>query len=273
MATETLAELRDRQEEEIKVPTGDAYIDSAVQLDDVNEAYKETAYAHNWPQLLTRAGIVAVANVGRYTLPTGFRKARYVRNQNKLVEEMDLDMLSVSRRKYSIDRINSEIILKEIPQSASTAYTLSNAETAASAVTIELDTVSGLSQGDEIFIDSAAGTDEYAFVSSVSSSATTITARLRANKSASDILYLVREIIDIQYYRTITLLSATTDTMILPDVCDFIVPHYAAGLYFEREQQYDRAEKQFAIWKSRLDAAFISHDKNSTGQVTQFSIG
>ena len=272
MATETLAGLRDRTEAEVKVPTGDAYIDSADELDDVNEAYKAAAYRYDWPELLDRTGLIPVANVGRYTLSTNFRKARYIRNVNLLVKETEFDLFKYTPRSFAIDRVNSDLVLREIPSAAPTSYTLSNSESAGNAVTIELNTSSGLAAGDEIWIDAAAAAnEEFTFVSSVPGS-TSITARLKRAKAASDILYLVKEIIDVHHYKTITLLSEATDTMILPDAADFIIPHGAAFFYFEREQQYERAKQQLDIFNSRLSETWLSHDKTSTGAVTTFSV-
>src|SRR3990167_8960575 len=171
----------------LSINTGDSYIDSTAQLDDINDGYEQTAYAYDWPSLLTRKGIVVVANLNQYALPSDFRKIRTLKLNGVTLTPTELEFLKRTRNTYTLDQTQGDVIVNPIPTTASTAYTLSNAESAGNAVTIELDTVSGLSQHDEIWIDSASGTDEFTIVSSVSSSATTITARLDAAKSASDI--------------------------------------------------------------------------------------
>lgn len=278
MATAALSALRDQTELILSIPSGDAYVDSAQQLRDLNEGYEQTAYRYDWPHLLTRTGIRARANVGRYALPSNFRKAHYIKVLGIEKHETELVLLSKTRNSYTIDKhiysttdATADLILKEIPQTDATVYTLSNAESAGAAVTIELDTASGLGQGDEIFIDSTSGTDEFTYVSSVGTNE--ITARIKYAKSANDVLYRVKEIIDVQYYRTITLLSGSGDATILPDATDFIIPYYAAFLVYSRTEQYTEAERCLNYWQTRLQDIWLAHDKNSTGMVGQFIVG
>ena len=266
----TLSELRDRLELMLSINTGDGYIDSDSQRTDINEAYQMTAYTYDWPSLLTRVGIVKVANLDRYSLPSDFRKARTVRLDDVLVKETELEFMKRTRNSYAVDKQQNDIIFYTIPSTASTAYTLSNAETAGNAVTIELDTVSGLSQHDEIWIDSASGTDEFTMVSSVGT--LSIVARLDSNKSASDIIYRQNNIIDLLYYRRITLLSATGDTTLLPGAIDYIMLHAAAAIAFERMEMFDEAKRHWDIWKERLADAWRASDVSSTGAVANFSI-
>ena len=247
-------------------------MDSTPELQDLNEAYQATAYAYNWPSLLVRQGIAKVANLDRYTLPTNFRKARTIKLNNAVLEEVELEFLKRSRGAYVIDQQQNDVILYTVPSSASTAYTLSNAEVAGNAVTIELDTVTGLSTYDEIWIDSAAGTDEFTMVSSIDTTALTITARLKSAKSAADILYRQDDIIDLNYYRRVTLLSATGDTMLLPQAVDYIVVLYAAYLAYLRLEMYNEATMMLNSWKEQLAEAWRQSGKSSTGAVTSFSI-
>lgn len=274
MATKTLANIRDRLESEIQIDSSDAYVDSTEQLDDVNEAYKMTADCYDWLTLLDRTALIPVANVGRYALPSNFRKAKSeIRVLGIPKEETEIENLKHTPQRFAVDRVNTELVLREIPTTAPTTYNLSNAETASSAVTVELDSVDGLSAGDEVFFDcNTATNEEFAFISSVDTDNDTITLRLRKNKEANDDMYLVREIIDLPYYKTITLLANSGDTMLLPDTVDYIVPHYAAHLYFERQQQYDRAKEQKNLWMERLADAWRASDKNSAGINTQFSL-
>ncbi len=174
IGTKSLGEIRDRLEQIMSINTGDAYIDSQAELDDILDAYQQTAYAYDWPSLLDRVGIVIIANLNRYSLPATFRKARTVKSLDVTLIETEQEFLKRARNSYVIDQVQNDIIINPIPTTASTAYTLSNAESAGNAVTIELDTVSGLSQFDEIWINSASGTDEFTLVSSTNTTNTTI---------------------------------------------------------------------------------------------------
>ena len=187
-----LSELRVRLELMLSIPASSAYVDSTAELEDINSGYELTAYAYDWPHLLDRVGIIKVANLNRYSLPSNFRKARTVKLDNVILTETELEFLKKTRDSFVIDQIQEDIILHEIPSAASTPYTLSNAESAGNATTIELDTVSGLSQHDEIWIDSASGTDEFCFLrawinlSGVSSSnRTTKSTQAKAAKMAN----------------------------------------------------------------------------------------
>lgn len=274
MATgvKTLANMRDRLELMLSIPAGSSYVDSAAQLDDINEGYQATAYAYDWPSLLTRVGIAKVANLDRYSLPQNFRKARTVKLDKVTLTPTEYDFIKKTRNSYVVDRIQDDIIINPIPSTASDAFTLQNAETAANAVTIELDTVSGLSQHDEIWVDSASGTDEFTFVSAVDSDNTTIAARLDADKSASDVIYNVDDILDIVYYRRITLLASADDTTLLPGAIDFILLMKSASLAYARLEQWEESERWNEKWKAELAEAWLATDKTSTGEINEFSV-
>ena len=270
MGIKQLSQIRDRLEQMLSINTGDSYIDSTAQLDDINDGYEQTAYAYDWPSLLTRKGIVVVANLNQYALPSDFRKIRTLKLNGVTLTPTELEFLKRTRNTYTLDQTQGDVIVNPIPTTASTAYTLSNAESAGNAVTIELDTVSGLSQHDEIWIDSASGTDEFSLVSSVGT--LSIVARLYAAKSASDILYRQKEIIDLQYQRKITLLSATGDTTLLPSPLDFIMLHKSAAIAYERLELYDEAKRQDDIWKMRMQEMWLAFSRGSTGESNHFSI-
>ena len=267
-----LSELRDRLELMLSINTGDPYVDSTSELQDINEGYQATAYSYDWPQLLTRVGIVKVANLDRYGLPTNFRKSRTVRLDGSKLIEVELESLRRSRQSFTVDPTQNDIIVKPVPTAASTAYTLSNSESAGNAVTIELDTVSGLTAHDEIWVDSAAGTDEFTMVSSIDTSTTSIVARLFAAKSASDIFYRADDIIDLLFYRRVTLLSASSDTMLLPQSVDYISLFKSASIAFGRLEMYDEAERNEKMWRDQMAEAWLASDKLSTGAATYFSV-
>ena len=133
-----------------------------------------------------------------------------------------------------------------------------------------MDTVSGLTAHDEIWVDSASGTDEFTMVSAIGT--LQITARLFAAKSASDILYRQDDIIDLLFYRRIALLSASSDVTLLPGDVDRVLLHYAAYKGFARLELFDESEKHFKIWERDIAEAWLSSGKNSTGAVTTFSV-
>ena len=268
MATAQLSEMRDRLELILSIPTGDSYVDSTSELDDIKEAYQATADLYNFPQLLVRYGIVLVADLDRYSLPATLRKIRTVRLKGVKLTETELEFLKYSSNRYVIDGQQADIIVMPIPTAASVAFTITNSESAGSAVTIELNTVSGLSKYDEIFVKAASLTDEFSIVSAVGT--LQITARLDSAKSASDIIYRVDEILDILGYRKVPVLSGSTDTILLPDAFDFIICHYAAYLAYLRLEQFDRAKAQKEVWKERCLEAWSAYRQNSTGLISEF---
>ncbi len=272
MATAQLSELRDALELELSIPAGSAYVDSVPELRDLRRAYEKTAEAYNWREFLTRVGIVKIANLDRYSLPANFRKARTIKLDNVTLGETEQDFIKKTRSSYLIDKVQNDIIVNPIPTTASSAFVLDDAETAGNAVVIDLDTVSGLSQFDEIWVDSVSGTDEFTIVSSVDSANTRITARLDANKSASDTLYRQDDILDIKYYRRVNTLSSASDTLLLPDSVDFIIIHYAAFLAYYRLEQYTEGDKQKESWRSQLAEAWLAEGRGSTGYSNQFTL-
>lgn len=256
----------------LSIPSGSPYVDSIPELDDINEAYQATAYAYDWPSLLPRVGIAKVANLDRYSLPANFRKARTVKLDGVVLTKTEREFLKHTRRGFFIDQVQNDIVLKPVPSAASDVFTLDNAESAGNAVTIELDTVSGLAQHDEIWIDSASGTDEFSLVSSVDTSGITITARLDAAKSAGDVIYRAEDIIDIEYYRLITLLSTASDVTLLPAAIDYIMLFKAASLAYTRLEQYAEADKNEERWRNELQVAWLALDKQQTGEVAEFTL-
>jgi len=273
LATKTFQEIQNQTRLIVSATNStDAYTGSQALKDDVQEAYKHTANSHDFPELLLRSGIVKIANLDRYSLPDNYRKARTIRIDGVKYDPVELENLKFTRRGYHIEKIQNDIILRPIPNEASSPFTLADNETAGTAVVVGLDTVSGLTQLDEIWIDSASGTDEFSIVSSIDSSAPSITTRLDSAKSASDVIYRVNQIIDIIYYRHVPVLSGTSDTILLPDDYDFILPHYAAYLALNRLEEYTQADKQLELYNRRSAEAFLANDKTSTGEALIFGI-
>ena len=271
MANFDLSKLRDRLELIANIPTGDAYIDGTEQLDDLNLGYEKSAYRYNWPQTLKRDATIVVAHVGRYSLPSDFRKFRTLTSIGSEKELIEFNNLKFQNLAYAVDEDANDFVLSEIPATASTAYTMTNGETAANDVVVELDTIDGLTVGEEIWIDNT-GTNEFTDVSATDSANTTITIRLKNSNTASDILYKTNEIITYQYYRTIILLASSSDKTILVDAVDYIIPQYAAYLYFVRNQQQARAEAHLKTWQDQLQDAWLSHDKLASGHVGQMTV-
>ena len=148
MAAAQFSVIKTYYETEIlRLQTGDPFIGTTRENQLVNEAYEKTAYRYDWPQLLKRDADIVVANLDRYTLPSDFRKMDFMFVQGSLHEETDLINLPFTPHRYAIVFDTSEYIINTAPTTASTAYTLDNAETAGNAVVIDLDTVDGLAAG------------------------------------------------------------------------------------------------------------------------------
>ena len=275
MATDSTATMRTALEAEIGLPSSDTvYVSTTRELADLNNAYQKVSYMFDWPTLLVRGGTVIIANVKKYPLPAGVRKFRYLNVLGIEKDFIEFDKFRYSRGVFTVDLdytfATRQFWISDLPTTASTAYSLTNNESAGNAVVIELDTVSGLGVGDEIFINGT--TPEFTSVSAVDETAKTITARIAVATGASKILYKTSEIIDYQYYRTVTLLSAAGDTTVLPDTTDQVIPVYGAYLYFERLQQYDRAKAKLEKFKDMIDTAFHGVDKLTTGESACFGL-
>lgn len=240
-------------------------------MQDISEAYRKTAYAWDWPQLLIKRGIRILAENKKYSLPSNVRKIHYVYAEGVKFEETDLDLVHKMRNRYAIDRSTDEIVLSSRPSASATQYTMTNAESAGNSITIELDSTTGLSVGDEIYIDDATN-PEVTYIQSIVAG-TSITCRLDTSKSASTVLYRADDIIMVTYYRTIVELSASGDEPLLPSAVHFPMLYWAAGCAYMRLEQDDEAEKRFAQWKEELNDYWRAFDQNSTGPVGQFTIG
>ena len=267
---EALSSLRDRTELQLSIQPGDSYVDGTPELSDVREAYRKTAYKYDIPQLFIKRGIRILANNKKYSLPSNLRKLHYVYVQGVEFDETELNQVHSSRSKYAIDKSTDEIIISSEPSSSATQYTMTNAESAGNSVVIELDSTSGLSVGDEIYLDDATN-PEVSYIQSISAGVS-ITCRLDSSKSASTVLYRGKDIIMIAYYRTVNTLSDAADTTLLPDDFDYYIPFYAAFLAYARLEQYTEAEKSLQYWTEGLKEAFLANDKNSTGFSNQFSV-
>jgi len=265
-----LSSIRDTLEDILNIQLGDGYIDSTNQLRHINEGYREAAYRYNWPELYLRRGDVITANVDRYTLQSNFRKFDYLYSRGVLMQPTDLGAVRLNQYRYAVDKNSSQYILSDRPTTSSTAYTCSNSETAGTSVVVELDTVSGLSAGDEIYIVST--TPQFTIIESVDSTNTTITITFSNNISSSNKIYLAKEINSFGFFRTITDLSDAADTPILPSVAHTIIPYYAAYLYRMDKLEEEDAKKYLEFFDRRLADAFLSHAQTSTGPVGEFSI-
>jgi len=271
-----LSVQRDYLQEILGIDTDDAFVDSTLEDQLINLAYRKTAYLHNWPQLLRRTGIVIVADLDRYTLPTDLRKIEFVFQQGNLLKETPFDFVEFEKDSYSIGLDESDIILKNVPGTKSTDFTTSNNESAATSVVVELDTVTDLSKGDKVHIDDVSGTatsDEFAIVESIDTTNKTATITLAQAHNSSSIIRKTDDILYMGYQRTIVDLSADTDTPDTPTELDLPMLHYAAYLFLRlSEETKGLAESNLQIWKDEVEAVWLSFSKNSTGPTNQFYI-
>lgn len=253
-------------------PAGTTWNDGTLELQYLNQAYERSAAAYDWPDLHLKSAIVVRANDNRYSLPANFRKFDFVYLQNVLCHEADLQALYASQNKYAVDANADDIVFSTIPGTASTAFTMSNDEGTGNAVVIELDTISGLAVGDKIWINGTT-TPEFTIVTATSSANTTITARLKQDPAASDILYRVDELVYFAYWRNITAFTGSgTENSLLPDATDLIVPYYAAYLYHKNLENEQKAQTFLTAWQEQLAEAWRSQGKTSSGAANEMSV-
>ena len=267
----TLSTLRTHLQEILDIKSGDVFINSTYELELINQAYRLTAERHDFPQLLKRFADVIVAKLDRYDLQSDFRKFRFISVLRDEKEEVEFNNLRFSLHAFAVDRTVNEYVLRDIPQTASTPYTLSNSETAGDSVVIELDTVSGLIAGQEVFFDNSASS-EFTIVQAVDSTNTTITARLVNSQASRKILYRVSEIIEFQYYKTPADLSSSGDVPLVPTPLQFTMLYYSAYLYFRKLQDNQSASNFKETFETELAEFFRSFDVSSTGHTNQFTL-
>lgn len=265
------SELRDRLELLLSIPQGDSYVDSTSELQDINEAYRKTSYAWNWPQFLVKRGARILSGQKKYPNPSTFRKFDYLYVLGAKFRDVGLEQVHHTFRSYAVDQATDEFIISTQPASNGTQFTITNAESAGNAVTVEVNSVSGLAVGDEIVFPDDAN-PEVTYINAVDSSAVTITCRLDTSKSASAVFYKGTDNIMFSFYRLITALSASTDEPLLPADVHFSMLYYAAYLAYTRLEQYDRAEKCLSYWKEQMEDYWRAMDSSSTGPVTSFAI-
>ena len=266
-----LGALRDRLELILSIPSGDSYVDSTAQLQDIQDSYYKTSYTWDWPQLLVKRGARILSNQRKYPLPTNFRKFRYLYVLGVKYNEVEPHLIATTPRSYAVDWSTEEFIISTLPSASGTEFTTTNAESAGQTVTIELNSVTGLAAGDEIVFPDD-GNPEVTYVASVDAAAVTITARLDTSKSASAVMYKGVDNIMFAFYRTVTDLSISTDTPLLPTPVHFPMLSYAAYLAYQRLEQYTEADKQLQYWNEQMVDYWRAFDKGSTGAVTTFSV-
>lgn len=266
-----LSVIRTFLENNLTLPSTDSFVNSTLELQYINQAYYEVSEQYDWNKQLKRFANVITANVDRYSLQSDFRKFDFVFNQGQQIKGVGLDTLKFEKGAYSVSWDTSEVLLSDQPASASTPYTLLNSETAGSTVTIELDTVSGISAGDEIWFNDSTSS-EFTVVQSVDTTNKTITAKIANNHSAGVILYRVLELLYFGYYKEVTALANTTDTPSLPTSLHLPLAYYAAYLYYTDLEETDKANARLNMWERAVQKLRTGNNKNSTGTTTQFSI-
>ena len=268
----TLAQMRDYLEEIVSAQNDTGFIDSTYQLQLLNKAYEKSAYKYNWPQTLKRWFDPLVANVDRYSLQSDWRKFIFVKQSGILLDLADVEDLKGGYNQYAVELDSDQYISALQPNAASDAYVTQNSESAGNAVVVELDTVDGLSAGDEIFISNTTSS-EFTKIQSVDTAAETITVKLANSHTSGKSIYRVDDGMYMKYQKAVTALADTGDTPILPGETHLIIPHYAASLYYEKLEEPDRATQQRGIWENELSDIWHGLGKIAAGQAGEMVIG
>lgn len=259
--------------EEITHTADDAsFPGSAYELQLLNKAYQKSAYKYSWPSTLKRWFDALVANVDRYTLPTDFNKFIFLKSQGFSMDPTDVEHVTGGmNREYAVALDSLEYLLSLTPTTATTAHVSSGSLVAGNAVAITVDSVDGLSAGDEIFISDTTSS-EFTKIQSVDTTLVTITVKLKNNHATAKNIYRVNDGNYFQYQKAITLLSDPADVMIIPGSTHLAVPHYSAYLYYTDIEEPDRAATHLGIWTSELSDAWLGLGKTSAGEAGQFTL-
>lgn len=266
----TLTQLRTYLEEITHTANDATFPNSTYELQLLNLAYEKTAYKYDWPETIKRFADVVVAYVDRYSLQSDFRKFAFLRQQGIPLTKTQLEFLEGSFNKYVVQRDSGEYIMANQPTTASTPFTMSGSYSAGSAVVVTLDTVTGISPGDEVFISDTTSS-EFTKVQAVDTTLLTITIKL-ANSHNGKVLYRVPELNYFAYQKTVTALASGSDTPVLPGDTHFIMAHYAAYLYYKDIEEPDRAQMHKDIWTEGIDEAWLAFDKLATGESGELTV-
>lgn len=250
---------------------GTAFAGSVYEQQILNKGYLKAAYRYNWPQTLKRFADVVVANVDRYTLQTDFRKFIFMRQQGMPLTPTDIEhIITGSFGEYATALDSLEYVLANLPTTASTAYTFSGSYSAGSAIVVTLNSVNGISAGDEIFISDTTSS-EFTKVQSVDSTLVTITVKLK-NAHNNKTLYRVSELNYFQYQFQVTPLSAGSDVPVIPGETHLVIPHYGAYLYYKDIEEPDRADMHLQTFNDEIDEAWLAWGKTEAGAAGQFTL-
>lgn len=250
---------------------GTAFAGSVYEQQLLNKGYMKSAYLHDWPQTLKRWADVVIANVDRYALQADFRKFMFMRMQGMPLSPTSMEhIITGSFGEYATALDSLEYVLANLPNTASTAYTFSGSYSASSAVVITLNSVSGISAGDDIFISDGA-LSEFTKAQSVDSTLVTVTVKLR-NSHNNKTLYRVSELNYFQYQFQITPLAAGADVPVLPGETHLIIPHWSAALYYRDIEEPDRAQMHEDIFMRDIEEAWFAWSKTEAGEAGQFTL-
>lgn len=253
--------------EEITHTANDASFPGSVyELQLLNKAYMKTAYKYDWPETLKRAFDALIANVDRYSLQSDFRKFKFLFCQGAKLGKTEMEYIVNTFGKYAVTLDSNEYIIGQQPNTTTPVYNISGSISAGAAVTVTLDTVDGISAGDEIYINDGASS-EFTKVQSVGT--LNIVCKI-VNSHTGVPLYRTADGNYFQYQKTVTLLSSPTDVPVLPGETHLIIPHYAASLYYKDIQENDEATAHMSTWQGDIDEAWLAFDKLSAGESGEF---
>lgn len=268
MDTSTLAQMRTYLEEITHTANDATFPGSAYELQLLNKAYMKTAYKYDWPQTLKRFFDAITANVDRYALQSGFRKFKFLYSRGQKLGKTEMEFIVNTFGKYAVTLDSNEYLIGQQPSSATPIYNIQGSIVAGAAVTLTLDTVDGISAGDEIYISDGA-TSEFTKVQSVG----TLNLVCKIVNSHTGVpLYRTVDGNYGQIQKTVTLLSGASDVPVLPGETHLIIPHYAASLYYKDIQEDDEATSHMATWLNDIDEAWLAFDKLSAGEAGQFTL-
>lgn len=236
----------------------------------INKAYMKTAYKYDWQQTLKRWFDPLLANVDRYALQSDFRKFKFIYSQGSKLTKTELEFLNRGFGEYAVAPDSLEYMLSTFPSLTTPTFNIQGSVSAGASVVVTLDTVTGISAGDEIFIADTT-LSEFTKVQGVDSVGVTITIKL-ANSHSAKPLYRTADGNYFQYQKTITPLSDSGDVPVLPGETHLVIPHYAASLYYSDIQEEDEAASHLGIWTRDIDEAWFAFDKLTAGESGQFTL-
>jgi len=241
----------------------------------LNEGYKKFVIAHDWPWAITIYGTPLVAYRANYPLPSDWRKWRWLKQDGVAIEEIPVELLIGGTAGYSILEDDSNLLINPVPTAASESDTTDNAESAGSAVVVEMSDTGNIAAGDFIYIEGISGgatVKEIASVSAVSANVSITISRLKHSYNAGAIVFEITEGLLGEYWYIPADMVGASDTNIVPDRWDMSIAKYAASMYYRKLEEHSLADRWLREFNTDIALCWKEQQLRSAKGRVEFAV-